>query len=143
VYTDNKINENDIVVEYRGVLIGNATADKREKEYEKAKIGSDYMFRIDKEIVCDATYFGNVARFINASCDPNCFTQIMTVSGVKRIFIKAKRDINPGEELCYDYKFEREFDESKRIPCNCGAANCRGFMNWDKRYVAIPAKEKK
>ena len=37
-------------------------ADRREKEYEKAKIGSDYMFRIDEDTVCDATHHGNVAR---------------------------------------------------------------------------------
>lgn len=90
-------------------------ADKREKEYERAKIGSDYMFRIDSETVCDATHHGNVARFINASCTPNCFTQIITVNGSKRIAIYAKRDIYPGEELSYDYKFQPEFDESKRI----------------------------
>ena len=112
-------------------------ADKRELEYERAKIGSDYMFRIDSEKVCDATHQGNVARFINTSCTPNCYTQILTINGVKRIAIYAKKDIKPGEELSYDYKFEPEFDESKRIPCNCRTLECRGFLNWDKRYVAI------
>jgi len=138
VFADADINAGDLIVEYRGVLIGHAVADKREKEYEKAKIGSDYMFRIDSETVCDATHQGNVARFINASCAPNCYTQIITVNSAKRIVIYAKRDIIRGEELCYDYKFQPEFDESKRIPCRCGTSECRGFMNWDKRYVAIP-----
>ncbi len=114
-------------------------ADKREKEYEMAKIGSDYMFRIDGSKVCDATHHGNLARFINASCGPNCYTQIITINGVKRIAIYAKKDINPGDELSYDYKFEPEYDVSERIPCNCGMPECRGFLNWDKRYVAIEA----
>lgn len=140
VFTDEEINAGDLIVEYRGVLIGHAVADRREIEYENAKIGSDYMFRIDSETVCDATHHGCVARFINASCNPNCHTQIITVNGVKRIAIYAKTKIGKGEELSYDYKFEPEFDESKRIPCNCGSTNCRGFMNWDQKYVAIDPK---
>ena len=139
VFADEDINAGDLVIEYRGELIGNAVAEKRELEYEKSKIGSDYMFRIDGNLVCDATKQGNVARFINASCDPNCYTQIITLNGNKRIVIYAKRDIKAGEELCYDYKFPFEYDESKRIPCHCGAKDCRGFMNWDKRYVTLPA----
>ena len=118
----------DMIIEYRGEIIGNAVADKREQEYEKAKM-DDYMFRIDSVTVCDATMLGNVARYINASCSPNCFTQIITAGENKRIVIYAKRDIHRGEELCYDYKFSYEDDQSKRIPCNCGSPMCRGFMN--------------
>lgn len=32
----------------RGEIIGNAVADKREKQYENMQIGSDYMFRVDE-----------------------------------------------------------------------------------------------
>ena len=88
------------------------------------------MFLVDGLTVCDATKQGNVARFINASCDPNCYTKIITLDGKQRIVIYAKKDIKVGEELCYDYKFSLEEDESKRIPCCCGAPECRGFMNW-------------
>lgn len=130
VFADDNIAAGTMIVEYRGELIGNAVAEKRERQYEKAKIGSDYMFRIDSEVVCDATKQGNVARFINASCNPNCYTKIITSDGCKRIVIYAKRDIQVGEELCYDYKFPLEYDESKRIPCHCGARECRGYMNW-------------
>jgi hypothetical protein len=139
VFADEDIATGEMIVEYRGELIGNAMAEKREKEYEIAKIGSDYMFRIDSLNVCDATKQGNVARFLNASCGPNCYTKIITLDGSKRIVIYTKRDIRAGEELCYDYKFPLEYDESQRIPCHCGTKECRGFMNWDKRYVAVPA----
>jgi histone-lysine N-methyltransferase SETD1 len=130
VFADEFISAGDVIVEYRGQLIGNAVAEKREKEYECAKIGSDYMFRMDSDTVCDATKLGNVARFINASCSPNCYTQIITLNGNKRIVIYAKRDIAPAEELCYDYKFDMEYDESKRVECHCASPECRGFMNW-------------
>ena len=41
----------------------------------------------------------------------------------------ATRDLFPGEEITYDYKFDRDEDESKRIPCRCGAVRCFGFLN--------------
>jgi hypothetical protein len=138
VFTDIDIRQGEMIIEYRGELISNAMAEKREKEYESAKIGSDYMFRIDEYTVCDASKHGNVARFINASCTPNCYPKIIFLDGMKRVVVYAKRDIRAGEELCYDYKFDIEYDPAKRIPCICGAPDCRGFLNWDQRYVALP-----
>ena len=96
VFATEPINAGDLIIEYRGELIGNAVADRRELEYERAKI-CDYMFRIDEHIVCDATKLGNVARYINASCSPNCYTQIITATENKRIVIYAKKDIKRGE----------------------------------------------
>jgi [histone H3]-lysine4 N-trimethyltransferase SETD1 len=133
VFADAAISAGEMIVEYRGELIGNAVAERREIEYEAAKIGSDYMFRIDSFIVCDATKQGNVSRFINASCDPNCYTKIITFDGTKRIVIYAKKDVEAGDELCYDYKFPLEYDEAKRIPCHCRARDCRGYMNWVRK----------
>eukprot|EP00526_Cylindrotheca_closterium_P006818 CAMPEP_0113643804 /NCGR_PEP_ID=MMETSP0017_2-20120614/23043_1 /TAXON_ID=2856 /ORGANISM="Cylindrotheca closterium" /LENGTH=752 /DNA_ID=CAMNT_0000555359 /DNA_START=312 /DNA_END=2570 /DNA_ORIENTATION=- /assembly_acc=CAM_ASM_000147 len=134
VFADKEIKENQMIVEYRGEIIGNSMAEKREVEYGKSNIGSDYMFRIDALTVCDATKQGNVARFINHSCNPNCFTKIISIEGIRRIVIYAKRNIDSGEELCYDYKFPLEYDLNKRIECHCGARVCSGYMNWDKKY---------
>jgi len=139
VFTDINIRQGEMIIEYRGELIGNAMAEKREKKYEAAKIGSDYMFRTDEYTVCDASKHGNVARFINACCAPNCYPKIIILDGMKRVVVYAKRDIRAGEELCYDYKFDIEYDPAKRIPCICGAPECRGFLNWDQRYVALPS----
>lgn len=130
VFADKAIKENKMIVEYRGEIIGNSVAEKREKKYNESNIGSDYMFRIDAYTVCDATKQGNVARFINHSCNPNCFTKIISLEGVQRIVVYAKRYIDAGEELCYDYKFPIESDATKRIECHCGAKFCRGYMNW-------------
>ena len=139
VFLDIDIRQGEMIIEYRGELIGNAMAEKREKEYEASKIGSDYMFRIDEYTVCDASKQGNVARFINASCTPNCHPKIISLDGTKRVVLYAKRDIRAGEELSYDYKFDLEYDPAKRIPCICGSPDCRGFLNWDQRYVALPS----
>ncbi|KAI9012379.1 hypothetical protein DFJ74DRAFT_683574 [Hyaloraphidium curvatum] len=121
-----KIEANDIVIEYIGETIRQKVADHREKYYERMGIGSSYMFRIDDEFVVDATRMGNLARFINHCCDPNCNAKIITVEGQKKIVIYARVDINEGEEITYDYKFPIEPD---KIPCLCGSANCRGTLN--------------
>ena len=129
VFAGAPINADDMVIEYRGEIINKSEADKRELEYEKRGI-DNYMFRLDESTVCDATKTpGNIARYINTSCSPNCNAYIVTAGESKRIVIYAKRDIKSGEELCYNYNFPIENDESKRIPCNCGSTNCRGYLN--------------
>ncbi len=79
-------------------------ADRREKRYEQLGIGSSYLFRVDDEVAIDATKKGNIARFINHSCDPNCIPRVIKAEGMKRIIIYARRNIKVGEELVYDYK---------------------------------------
>lgn len=60
--------------------------------------------RIDTDWVADATVRGGRARFINHSCDPNCYTKIFTIDGQRKIGIYAKKSIEAGHELFYDYK---------------------------------------
>ncbi|KAJ3027491.1 histone methyltransferase set1 [Rhizophlyctis rosea] len=115
-----------MVIEYIGEIIRQKVADHREKNYEKEGIGSSYLFRIDDDTIIDATKMGNLARFINHCCDPNCNAKIINVDGQKRIVIYANRDIAAGEEITYDYKFPIE---DEKIPCLCGAVNCRGTLN--------------
>jgi SET domain-containing protein len=79
--------------------------------------------------VIDPEFGGNEARWINHSCDPNCEA---IEEDDERVFIDALRDLQPGEELFYDYQLEvdepvtAEVKEESR--CDCGASNCRGHM---------------
>ncbi|GAQ87333.1 histone-lysine N-methyltransferase [Klebsormidium nitens] len=119
--------EGDYVVDYRGTLVRPSVANLREKYYRR--IGKDcYLFKVDDQHVVDATETGNLGRLINHSCGPNCYSQITRVDGITRIILRAKRDVQAGEELTYDYRFAQEEDKD-RVPCHCGAANCRKFMN--------------
>ncbi|EPX71846.1 histone lysine methyltransferase Set1 [Schizosaccharomyces octosporus yFS286] len=120
------IDKNDMVIEYVGEVIRQRIADNREKNYVREGIGDSYLFRIDEDIIVDATKKGNIARFINHSCAPNCIARIIRVEGKRKIVIYADRDIMQGEELTYDYKFPEEAD---KIPCLCGAPTCRGYLN--------------
>jgi SET domain-containing protein len=92
-----------------------------------------FLFAIDDEVVIDASVNGNEARFINHSCAPNCDAVIDD----GRIWIETIHDIEPGEELAYDYAYileERHSPAAKaRYPCHCGAITCRGTILAKKR----------
>ncbi|KAK9422014.1 putative Histone-lysine N-methyltransferase, H3 lysine-4 specific [Seiridium unicorne] len=129
LYAMENINKDDMIIEYVGEEVRQQIAELRENRYLKSGIGSSYLFRIDDNTVIDATKKGGIARFINHSCMPNCTAKIIKVEGSKRIVIYALRDIAQNEELTYDYKFEREIGSLDRIPCLCGTAACKGFLN--------------
>eukprot|EP01130_Rhizamoeba_saxonica_P011101 TRINITY_DN4598_c0_g1_i1.p1 TRINITY_DN4598_c0_g1~~TRINITY_DN4598_c0_g1_i1.p1 ORF type:complete len:919 (-),score=236.40 TRINITY_DN4598_c0_g1_i1:49-2415(-) len=120
------IKQDEIVLEYIGEIIRQSVADDREKKYGQLGIGSSYLFRIDEDNIIDATFKGNLARFINHCCDPNCYAE--EYEDEKRIVIYSLRDIAAGEEIVYDYQFELE-PEEKKIPCLCRSPYCRGTLN--------------
>ncbi|XP_026880269.2 histone-lysine N-methyltransferase 2B isoform X2 [Electrophorus electricus] len=127
LFCKRNIEAGEMVIEYSGIVIRSVLTDKREKYYDGKGIGC-YMFRIDDFEVVDATMHGNAARFINHSCEPNCYSRVINVEGQKHIVIFALRKIYRGEELTYDYKFPIE-DASNKLSCNCGARRCRRFLN--------------
>uniref|UniRef100_A0A7N8XPE1 Histone-lysine N-methyltransferase SETD1B-like n=1 Tax=Mastacembelus armatus TaxID=205130 RepID=A0A7N8XPE1_9TELE len=116
----------EMVIEYVGQIIRQVIADMREQRYEEEGIGSSYLFRVDQDTIIDATKCGNLARFINHSCNPNCYAKIITVESQKKIVIYSRQPININEEITYDYKFPIE---ETKIPCLCGADSCRGSLN--------------
>ena len=105
-----------IIAEYDGPRIPKAEADER---YGGRPV--TYLFGFGEEdFVIDGF---STAMFINHSCAANCETE----EEDERIFIRALRDIAPGEELVYDYHLY-DSDLSDEAPCHCGAKNCRGTM---------------
>ncbi|CAB1321188.1 unnamed protein product, partial [Coregonus sp. 'balchen'] len=127
LFCKRNIEAGEMVIEYAGNVIRAVLTDKKEKYYDSKGIGC-YMFRIDDFDVVDATMHGNAARFINHSCEPNCYSRVILVDSHKHIVIFALRKIYRGEELTYDYKFPIEDDGSK-LHCNCAARRCRRFLN--------------
>ncbi|XP_059727919.1 histone-lysine N-methyltransferase 2D isoform X1 [Haemorhous mexicanus] len=127
LYAAKDIEKHTMVIEYIGTIIRNEVANRREKIYEEQNRGI-YMFRINNEHVIDATLTGGPARYINHSCAPNCVAEVVTFDKEDKIIIISSRRIPKGEELTYDYQFDFEDDQHK-IPCHCGAWNCRKWMN--------------
>jgi SET domain-containing protein len=115
------------LIEYLGQRITWRTADKR---YDDEKMGRHhtFLFTVDDKTVIDAAVNGNDARFLNHSCDGNC----EAIEDRKRIFIEARRSIKAGDELLYDYQYERTDDhteeDEKFYACRCGSPNCRGSI---------------
>ncbi|EGD81897.1 hypothetical protein PTSG_11893 [Salpingoeca rosetta] len=128
LFAQEPIDKDELVIEYVGEIVRQTVAEDRERRYARIGIGSSYLFRIDEDYVIDATRMGSIARFINHSCDANCYAQVVSVDGKKRIGIYSKRPIAANEEITYDYKFPREEGPNK-IPCFCGARTCRGTLN--------------
>ena len=126
LYAARDLEKHQMIIEYIGEVIRSSLTDIREKRYESQNRGI-YMFRLDDDRVLDATMCGGMARYINHSCDPNCVTETIEVNGDFHIIIFANKRIARGAELCYDYKFD--FEDDNRIPCCCGAENCRKWMN--------------
>ncbi|GAB7337597.1 hypothetical protein MBLNU457_g2902t1 [Dothideomycetes sp. NU457] len=129
LYAEENIVAGDLIIEYVGEKIRQKVADMREIRYEKQGVGSSYLFRMVDDEIVDATKKGGIARFINHSCTPNCTAKIIKVEGTRRIVIYALKDVAKNAELTYDYKFEREFEATDRIPCLCGSVGCKGFLN--------------
>jgi len=76
----------------------------RELEYDNKGLGT-YMFRLDHDRIVDATFCGNAARFINHSCQPNCYARTVAVDGHKHVIIFSMRRIECTEELTYGKMF--------------------------------------
>ena len=85
-----------------------------------------YLMRTSNSEVIDPTFVGNIARFINHSCDPNCETQKWNVLGEVCVGIFSLRDIKENEELSFDYQFD--FFKTPFTKCYCGSAKCKGFL---------------
>jgi SET domain-containing protein len=126
VFATRRIRKGARVVEYVGERVSHAEADRRYEDKD-ANDSHTFLFIVDRRTVIDAGVGGNAARFVNHSCAPNCETVIE-----RRVFIYALRDIDPDEELTYDYLIQREPDDPPDVEqvfrCRCGAANCRGTM---------------
>ncbi len=130
VFTTTPIKTRTKVVEYTGPRI---TKEEGDKIYEHRDI--TYLFAVGKN---DRVIDGHgIAAFINHSCDPNCETD--EIKG--KIWILAIRNIQPGEELTYDYNL---FDGEANDPatCHCKAKHCRGSL-YSERELRKRKKEAK
>lgn len=122
VYTTQLIPEGTRVIEYTGQRMSWEDAPNDENDPHTFNFGLDNGEVINPEIG------GNEARWINHSCEPNC----EAIEEDDRIFIYAMRDIEPGEELSYDYALELDEPITKKtiqeFKCQCGTSRCRGTM---------------
>ena len=114
LFATEPIKKHALIVEYTGPRIPTAEAQARERAGR-----SKYMFEISRRWTIDGAGRDNMARYVNHACRPNA--ESVLIRG--KIFLKAVRRIQPGEEITYDYG--REYvDLFFKAGCRC--ATCRG-----------------
>ncbi|KAH8261347.1 hypothetical protein KR044_007657, partial [Drosophila immigrans] len=101
-----------------------------------------YCLHLDGGLVIDGQRMGSDCRFVNHSCEPNCEMQKWSVNGLSRMVLFAKRAIEQGEELTYDYNFSL-FNPSEGQPCRCNMPQCRGVIGGkSQRIKPLPVEAK-
>ena len=128
--------------EYVGEVISNLLTDLRLKSTESADNCYIIQYRehlsnsVTMTTNIDATYKGNITRFINHSCDPNLIiVPIRSDSIIPRLCLFTCKNVNAGEELCFSYFGKRTtFARDKVLgskPCACNSHNCVGYLPFD------------
>jgi hypothetical protein len=118
VFATQTITKNTRIIDYAGERISNQESLKRELRY--LNNGRHiWCFKLTNRTVIDAGVGGNLARYINHSCRPNCYIEIKDGT----IWIRAARTIKRGEELTYDY----HTDGDGLIGCRC-RADCQRLL---------------
>jgi uncharacterized protein len=110
VFAAEPIARNARIIDYAGELIRNDD-DCEARETRYLAHGCIWVFRVNRAWSRDAAVGGNISRFINHSCSPNCRFEVVD----KTIWIRALRPIRRGEEITYDYSTIGE----PTIPCRC------------------------
>ena len=117
VFALEPITKNTRIIDYAGELIRNRDSEAREERYLAE--GCIWVFRVNRTWSRDAAVGGNIARFINHACRPNCWFEVVD----KTIWIRAARNIRRGEELTYDYRTIG----AQSMPCRC-RPGCKNFL---------------
>jgi len=110
------IPEQTRVIEYVGERI-----DKRES-LRRCEQNNEYIFTLNEQYDLDGNVEGNLARFLNHSCTPNCEAEV----GDDQIWIVTSRDVRAGEELTFNYGFDLE--DYQQYICHCRSPHCVGYM---------------
>jgi len=134
VIAEEPIPSGQFVCEYIGHALSNEEAMRREEAYE----AHDQHYLLDVENVdtaqytIDGTLCGNVARFVNHSCEASlcCYDVYDGPNKAPRIIFVTMKDIRAGEEVTINYHPEHQSADGllKRVPCQCGSKKCVGWL---------------
>ncbi|KAG8660518.1 hypothetical protein MANES_02G168600v8 [Manihot esculenta] len=130
------VSKGQFLIEYVGEVLDVHTYAARQREYASKSHKHFYFMTLDGSEVIDACAKGNLGRFINHSCDPNCRTEKWVVNGEICIGLFALRDIKKGEEVTFDYNYVRVVGAAAKR-CYCGSPHCQGYIGGDLRNSEV------
>ncbi|KAJ4843956.1 hypothetical protein Tsubulata_021347 [Turnera subulata] len=133
---EDDISKGHFLIEYVGEVLDVHAYAARLKEYASKGHKHFYFMTLDGSEVIDACAKGNLGRFINHSCDPNCRTEKWVVNGEICIGLFALRDIKKGEEVTFDYNYVRVVGAAAKR-CYCGSLHCRGYIGGDPTNTEV------
>ena len=116
------------IVEYLGQKI------TKLESLARCENNNPYIFSLDDEFDLNGDVAWNPARFLNHSCDPNCEGE--NIGG--QIWIIARRAIEAGEEITFNYGYDLE--SYRDYPCQCGALNCVGYIVAEEFFADVIKK---
>ncbi|KAH8264092.1 hypothetical protein KR038_002625, partial [Drosophila bunnanda] len=128
------ISQGDFVIEYVGEVINHAEFQQRMVQKQRDRDENYYFLGVEKDFIIDAGPKGNLARFMNHSCDPNCETQKWTVNSIHRVGLFAIKDIPANTELTFNYLWDDLMNNRKKS-CFCGATRCSGEIGGKLKNV--------
>ncbi|XP_039963004.1 probable histone-lysine N-methyltransferase Mes-4 [Bactrocera tryoni] len=130
------INAGDFIIEYVGEIIDDNEFKQRISQKSLDRDENFYFLSVEKDYIIDAGPKGNLARFMNHSCDPNCETQKWSVNGLNRIGLFAIKDIPADTELTFNYHWDDLLGNQKKL-CLCGALKCVGEIGGKNREEKV------
>ncbi|XP_013103449.1 nuclear receptor binding SET domain protein isoform X2 [Stomoxys calcitrans] len=119
------IKAGSFVIEYVGEIINDNEFRSRMAQKSLDRDENFYFLSVEKDYIIDAGPKGNLARFMNHSCDPNCETQKWSVNSLNRVGLFAIKDIPENTELTFNYHWD-DLLGNERKTCYCGSKNCSG-----------------
>ncbi|MEO8804296.1 MAG: SET domain-containing protein-lysine N-methyltransferase [Rudaea sp.] len=139
VFAARDISAGITLIEYRGRRLTHNQADRAYGG--DVESGHTFLFTLNDKYLIDANVGGNVARWFNHSCAPNCEALVVEDEegdpSKDRVVIDSIRKIRSGEELTYDYGITLEDRHTPRLKaiwaCRCGSPKCTGTMLKQKR----------
>ncbi|KAJ5446772.1 WW/Rsp5/WWP [Penicillium cf. griseofulvum] len=123
---EKNLDPGELIYEYVGEVVGEQQFRKRMRQYDEEGIKHFYFMSLNKGEFVDATKRGNLGRFCNHSCNPNCYVDKWVVGEKLRMGIFAERAVQAGEELVFNYNVDRYGADPQ--PCYCGEPMCTGFI---------------
>ncbi|MEM9336424.1 MAG: SET domain-containing protein [Patescibacteria group bacterium] len=112
LFADQEFKRDDFIIEYTGELITDEERNRR---------GGKYLFEIDEEWTIDGKDRSNIARYINHGCKNNAYAEVDEEE--RRVFVRAKKKIQPGEEITFHYG--KEYFDEYMSNGRCRCASCR------------------
>ena len=127
LFATKPIRKRSRIAEYKGPLLTTKQAEKLEQR------GNRYLYEINSRWTIDGSPRSNIARYANHSCNPNAETYDVK----HRVFIRALRNIKPGEEIVYDYGIDYLKNVIGRSNCKCSRCRRRRAKRARERRARI------